>query len=351
MRTLTRRTLLLLLVALALAQCAWGAKPALKCRPDGAFKIVMFSDLHHGGQVDPRTLAAMGKVLDNEKPDLVVVGGDCVAGGDCKTVQELKTAIRAVGEPMEQRKIPWAIVFGNHDQEHFPRTSLGKDEVIAIYASYPCNVNVRGSEKIHGAGNDDLLIAGSAGTRPVFCVWLIDSGAYAGHEIGGYDWIHTDQVNWYYQTSKELEARYGSKIPGLMIFHIPLREFGEMVARGKFEGERNEPECPSQINGGLFAAVLDRGDVQGIFCGHDHTNYYVGEWHGVRLGYDYSAGYAAYGLPANDPRNARGRGGRVFLIRESDAWNFKTWMRFEDGSTDQKEVPAPAKAAGLVEQR
>jgi len=344
-----RRTLLFVLLVSALIQPAWPAKPQLKCRPDGTFKVVMFSDLHHGGTVDPRTVAAMGSILDKEKPDMVVIGGDCVSGGSCDSLQDLKSAIHGVGEPMEQRKIPWAIVFGNHDQEHFPRTSLGKEDVIGIYASYPCNVNVRGSDKIHGVGNDDLLVEGSTGTRPVFCLWLIDSGDYAGRQVGGYDWIHSDQVSWYYQTSKELEGRYGSKIPGIMFFHIPLREFGEMAGGAKFAGERNEPECPAQVNGGLFAAVLDRGDVQGIFCGHDHTNDYVGEWYGVRLGYDYSAGYAGYGLPASDPRSARGRGGRVFLIRESDAWNFTTWMRFEDGSTDQGS-PAPPKPAGSVDQ-
>jgi 3',5'-cyclic AMP phosphodiesterase CpdA len=340
MRIGARRSLLLVLLVLALIHPAWAAKPELRCRPDGTFTVVMFSDLHHGKMIDPRTATAMGKVLEQEKPDFVVVGGDCLAGGLCDTVQDVKNAIRAVGEPMEQRTIPWAIVFGNHDQEHFPKTKLGKEEVIGIYASYPCNLNVRGSPEIHGAGNDDLLVKNSAGTRPVFCLWLLDSGAYADAPIGGYDWIHTDQVAWYYQTSKDLEARYKRKIPGLMFFHIPLREFAEMSSSTKFAGERNEPECPSRINSGLFAAVLERGDVQGIFCGHDHTNDYVGEWFGVRLGYDYSAGYAAYGLRETDPRSARGRGGRVFRIKESDPWAFTTWMRFEDGSTDQRS-PAP----------
>lgn len=340
MNTATRRTLLLLLLVSALIQPAWAAKPGLKCRPDGTFKVVMFSDLHHGATVDPRTLAAMGQILDQEGPDMVVIGGDCIAGGSCDTVQDVNDAIHAVGEPMEQRKIAWAIVFGNHDQEHFPKTKLGKEEVIGIYASYPCNLNVRGTNQIHGVGNDDLLVEDSAGTRLVFCLWLLDSGEYAAGAVDGYEWIHTDQADWYYRTSKALEARYGRKIPGIMFFHIPLREFAEMALGKKFEGERNEPECPSQINGGLFAAVLDRGDVKGIFCGHDHTNDYVGEWFGVRLGYDYSAGYAAYGLPASNPGSVRGRGGRVFLIKESDPWNFTTWMRFEDGSTDQAS-PAP----------
>ena len=33
-------------------------------------------------------------------------------------------------------------------------------------------------------------------------------------------------------------------------------------------------------------ACLQRGDVRGIFCGHDHLNDYCGELFGVRMGYD-----------------------------------------------------------------
>lgn len=322
---------MLSLIILALASAAYAGKPVLTCRPDGTFKVAMFSDLHHSQPIEPGTAAAMGKVLDQEKPDFVVIGGDALSGGGCDTVADVKRAIAAVAEPMEQRKLPWAIVFGNHDQEHFERTHLDKRGVLAIYASYPHNLNVPGDPKLHGAGNDCLLVKGSDG-KPAFALWLIDSGMYAPKPVGGYDWIHVDQVNWYVETSKGLEAKYGRKVPGLMFFHIPLLEFGQMVADKKFLGERNEPECPANVNSGMFAALLDRGDVQGVFCGHDHTNTYVGDWHGIRLGYDYSAGYDGYSLKDGDPRAKRGRGGRLFIM--SPGHPFTTWIRFEDGSLD-----------------
>jgi 3',5'-cyclic AMP phosphodiesterase CpdA len=119
-----------------------------------------------------------------------------------------------------------------------------------------------------------------------------------------------------------------------MFFHIPLREFSEMSATGKFVGDKREDECPARVNSGMLAAVLERGDVKGIFCGHDHVNNYVGEWMGVQLGYDGSIGYYSYNLPDNDPKIARGRGARLFEITESDPWHYKTWMRFSDGTTE-----------------
>ena len=36
----------------------------------------------------------------------------------------------------------------------------------------------------------------------------------------------------------------------------------------------------------MFSAILDRGDVKGIFCGHDHINTYHGNYYGVLLGYE-----------------------------------------------------------------
>ncbi len=322
----------LVILLLASMQGANAAKPALKCSAAGLFKVVMFSDTQDDENMDPRTTALMEKILDIEKPNMVVIAGDCISGGDCDTAEQVRQAISHVAYPMEKRKIPWAIVFGNHDQEHAAKTKLGKADVIKIYASYPSNLNDQWNRKIHGVGNNNLLIRNAAGDRPVFCLWLIDSGDYAPQSIGGYDWIHPDQVDWYRQTSKGMELKYGRKIPGIAYFHIPLREFTEMAIGTKIEGDRNEPECPAAVNGGFFAAALDRGDIKGIFSGHDHINNYIGEWMGIKMGFDSSAGYASYNLPDNDPKVNRSRGGRVFLIQESDPWNFKTWMRYTDGS-------------------
>lgn len=328
-----RRVLIALVIVLAAVGQAQAAKPGLRFRADGTFKIVMFSDVQDGAKLDPRATALMEQILDTEKPDMVVIAGDCVAGYAIKTADELRQAIACVAYPMEKRKVAWAITFGNHDQEHSPRTKISKEDALKIYQSYPYNVNVRGNAKIHGVGNADLLVKGSEDDKPVFCVWLIDSNEYAPKSIGGYDWIHADQVAWYLATSKGLEAKYGHNMPGIMYFHIPIRQFGDMLAAGKVVGDHRESESPSKVDGGLFGAVLERGDVKGIFCGHDHINNYVGEWMGVRLGYDAAIGYASYNVSDKDPKPATGHGGRVFQIRESDPGSFRTWMRFSDGTT------------------
>ncbi|MBQ3861881.1 MAG: metallophosphoesterase, partial [Clostridia bacterium] len=52
-------------------------KVPLRFRPDGSFRVLMVSDIHGGvGYNREKTTAALDALLDAEKPDLVVFGGD-----------------------------------------------------------------------------------------------------------------------------------------------------------------------------------------------------------------------------------------------------------------------------------
>lgn len=85
--------------------------------------------------------------------------------------------------------------------------------------------------------------------------------------------------------------------------------------------------------------MLERGDVKGIFCGHDHVNTYIGRFHGVTLGQNGVVGFHGYPhTPPEDPSNDHARGGRVILLNESTPETFKTWMRFRDGSKNWEDV-------------
>jgi len=50
-------------------------------------------------------------------------------------------------------------------------------------------------------------------------------------------------------------------------------------------GEKYEPVAGPVINTGLFAAMIEAGDVMGVFVGHEHVNDFHGELLGIRLGY------------------------------------------------------------------
>jgi hypothetical protein len=108
------------------------AQAALRVRVDGKFKIVQISDTHmvtgvgvckdaidaHGknlpeSEADPLTVDFIGKILDVEKPDLVILTGDQLH----HDISDSHSALFKVVAPIIGRSIPLAAVFGNHDSE------------------------------------------------------------------------------------------------------------------------------------------------------------------------------------------------------------------------------------------
>lgn len=348
---------------------AAGNRSKLRFRRDGSFTIVQFNDTQDDERIDRRTVELMEKVLDSEKPDLVVLNGDNITGG-CANALEMKQAMNNVVRPMEQRRVPWVITFGNHDEDSTPDGGLDEADMLRFYRSYGYNVNDAGAPGITGTGNMSLLINRSQGRRAAFNLWLLDSGRYAPNTVAGqdfegypgWDWLRMDQVRWYSDSCEKIAGQQGGVVPALMFIHIPLWEYRFMwfasvdgrteadhtraVTKHTIVGERNEVESPGPVNSGMFSAILDNGDVKGVFCGHDHVNTYEGDYYGVRLGYAGNTGFGTYGLNGAD-RN-RLRGARVFTLDENtDDVLVETHMVFAKDfgidltADDQSITPSP----------
>lgn len=313
--------------------------PKLRFRADGTFKVVQFNDTQDDELTDRRTVELIEKTLDAEAPDFVLINGDVITGG-CETRLAVKQAINNVVWPMESRGIPWAVTYGNHDEDSLPQSGVDEAMMLDFYRSYDFNMNAENIAGVTGTGNTIVPIrAAGRGNDTAFSLWLLDSGRYApgaidGQDFAGYptwDWLRMDQVSWYREESQRLEKKFKRKVPGLMFIHIALWEHRFMwwggvdtrteadAARGRTRhaivGERNEDECPGPFNSGMYNAILERGDVKGVFVGHDHVNDYVGNYYGVLLGYAPGTGFGAYGL-AGAERN-RMRGGRVFELTQA----------------------------------
>ncbi len=313
-------------------------KNILKFRPDGHFRILMVSDIHGGvGYDETRTVAALKALLEAAKPDLVLLGGDIAGPGviHIETAPQLREMLDGLCAPMERRGIPWAHVYGNHD-DNFGLSNAAQQPV---YEAFPHCVSHAGPADVPGVGNYALPILDAAGETPLFCVYGLDSHQgmaengwpvpegtvfldNRGPTRGGEAPISPAQIQWYRQTSQALEAFAGRKVPGLMYFHIPLPEHA-LVARYpelcQMEGHNDETVSCSRINSGLFAACLERGDVKAIFCGHDHENDFSGVYCGIRLGFD---GFLSYHACHREDI----RGGRIFDISAADPWNIQTAM-------------------------
>lgn len=64
-------------------------------------------------EADPLTIDFLGGILDVEKPDLVVLTGDRLH----HDIFDSQSALFKVVAPLIERSIPYAAVFGNHDDE------------------------------------------------------------------------------------------------------------------------------------------------------------------------------------------------------------------------------------------
>lgn len=311
----------------------------LRFNENGKFTVLQFADCQDTQTPKQALLMFMEKALDEVKPDLVVFTGDNISGGGCSGEENTQKAIDAILKPVVDRGIPFTITFGNHDAE----SGVSKERQLEIYQSYPGCYAYDASPDLFGCATHNLPVYSSTGNEVKFNFWLIDSNEY-DRERGGYDHVHEDQIQWYTETSKQLEKDNGGKVPSLLFQHIIVPEVYEdlmpsssvdtAITRSshypnanflmtldykKASGLLLEWPCPPRYNSGQLDAISERGDVLGMVFGHDHINEFIGKSKGVDLIQTPGAGWNSYGRYYT-------RGARVFVIDENNNWNYETYM-------------------------
>lgn len=319
------------------------ARPILKFRADGTFKILQISDTQDTDQLHIGTAKLIEAALDEVKPDLVVFTGDNHAGyWLTMNKKKMRAAIDAIVGPVDARGIPFAVVPGNHDRESIKGLVTLKDQ-LEMYMAYPTCLAVDDG-KLTGCSTYNLLVKNSVGTQDILNIFMIDSGGYK--LIGkDQDLVAQDQIDWYKAKSDELKALNGGVVmPSLLFQHIPVPEFytelmtevpegtpGAMPGKGCEAGKYFLPDSDKYISGsfgenpsisaknvGFYEAWVEKGDIIAAFFGHDHNNDYIGKTDdGIVMGYCRGAGFHVYGEGTK-------RGVRSFTFHEDDLKNFET---------------------------
>lgn len=298
------------------------AQKALHFNKDKSFKIIQFTDVHYrpGVLASDTALLQINDALDAEKPDFVVFSGDLAWGKPAKACFDdvLQTVI--------SRKIPWAYVNGNHDDEQ----GWTRKQIMDYLVELPYCYAQHGDKNLKGEGNYILELKDANNSDSISTLlYFFDTGSYTPiKSIGGYDWLDIEQVNWYKsQCEAYTKYHHGQPYPALAFFHIPLVEYTDMSLQKDNKtivGSRKEKECNPKINTGMFAAMVMGGDVMGTFCGHDHDNDYIGVYKGISLAYGrYSGGNTVY-------NNLGKNGCRVINLKEGDR-GFSTYIRLWGG--------------------
>ena len=327
-----------LFLILSVLPLSAGAQSSTTLRFDenGKFKIVIFADCQDDAVPDQRMLNLMSFALDREKPDLVIFTGDNIVTGSSAL---FRMGAEALLEPLVSRGVPYAYTYGNHDDED----GVSKETQYDIYNSIGDCLTYDAAPSITGFGNCNLPIYSSADNSMAFNLWLIDSNTYAS---GGYDNVHQDQIDWYLSQSQAIEQQEGHKVNSLLFQHIIVPEGYELLKESasgsksyngktyelslndKASGYLGEFPCPPATNSGQFSAVVNRGDVLGMFFGHDHSNSFTGTVNGVDLVAVPGMTFSSYG-----DSNARGYG--VIELDESNTasydYNTVKYVEYESG--------------------
>lgn len=209
----------------------------LRVDSENNFKIVQLADLHFSVdegrcrdehpvhetcKADPKTSKFIERVLDLEKPQLVVFTGDQIMGDECR--QDSLTALLKVVAPVIERKIPYAMVWGNHDDEG----SLNRWELSELVKSFPYSLfkisEHDTQDNSFGVGNYMHYIYGKDG-NPVSSLYFLDSHKYSPNAKAypGYDWIKEEQ--WKYLETFEDSFSDQKRSLSMAFFHIPLPEY------------------------------------------------------------------------------------------------------------------------------
>ena len=318
------RNFLFALIALCLAPLVEVKAQALRFNARGEFKIVQFTDLHYRLD-DPRSDAALQCITDvlaKEKPQLAVFTGDNIYSkpGDM--------AMKRLVAHIDVQGVPFVMLFGNHDEEQgFSNATLydiirkAKNNVMPERGSNP-------------SPDYALAIKDAKGQRAEAVIYCIDSHNHVRTQLAGekgYAFITPEQVEWYRRSSDAFtKANGGQPLPAVAFFHIPFPEYYLATSDPSviMYGTRMEAPCSPKLNTGLFVNMRVKGDVMGVFCGHDHDNDFAAMYHGILLAYGrFSGGNTEYNHLAN--------GARVIVLKEGKR-KFDTWIR-ERGNDAIKE--------------
>ncbi|DAZ99459.1 TPA: hypothetical protein N0F65_001644 [Lagenidium giganteum] len=313
------------------------------------FRILQLADLHYTGLTSTscrEAPAGMNKedctesvmtqfvndLLDEEKPDFVVFTGDNVETSNSELRQ---AAMDAATAGVEARGIPFAMVFGNHDDEN----GFSREEIVKMAMAKNNSYTQRGPQEVDGVGNYELSVRapvkgpwGEADST-VFRMYFLDSHSTPDKTkfpavSSKYDWVKRNQIAYY----KQMSASHGNnKVPAVMFFHIPLVEYASATDEN-INGERHETVSSPDVNTNLFSALMDEGEVKATFVGHDHVNEYCYKRESIQLCY---GGGAGFGVAYGEEKFARRARVIEWSVGGNNQRTIKSWKRHY-GSVKEK---------------
>ena len=287
------------------------------------------------GHLNRRRLEyTLAQLMERVKPDLITVSGDLSWSG-------MDLAYERMGELLNGVGVPWAIVWGNHDNQGGPEYIEG---IVENYSKLS-NFLYESGDKAMGNGNYVILIKedGENG-KPVTAFVMMDTHNKEpyidenGEEKKTWARLLPPQVQWFKeQTDMLKEMGCGD---ATLITHIPIYVYRNASAEAFKEGidkkaitveESYGDTCWNEgytdsvgveyevvsnypVDEGAFDVIKEGGIVRHVIAGHDHINNWIINYEGVKLVYALKIGPGCYWRPVLN-------GGTVMKINENGVYD------------------------------
>lgn len=312
---------------------------------DGKFKIVQLADLHMSTdegvcdhpvglpanevcRADQRTMEFIDEVLEAEKPDFVIYTGDQIMGD---RAPDPETAMLKALGPTISRKIPWALVLGNHDNQG-PLNNTG---LMNLVTKLPYSLAQFGPSDVDGVGN--YVLTADINNHPALTMYFVDT--HSSVKVKGksqYDWIRNSQLTFVQDEFNRLKPdqdKYAHIPLSMAFFHIPLPEYRDTADRSRMVGLQREAVIAPTHNSHALEVFAKIG-VSAMSVGHDHCNdyclYHDTDSSPVWMCYGGGTGEGGYGGYPQDGVDTQRRI-RVFEVNAQESAIY-SWKRLRDTS-------------------
>ena len=340
----------------------------------GKFRVLQFADVQDAPKISKDTINLIESACDAGKPDIVIFSGNQIAGyakdfantfvrrrwdesqdahgvddrgvdarkSHEKDLQDTRKKvlehIKRMVKPLEDRSIPWALTYGNHDFQ----CGLSNAELDSLYQEFSGCLNRQQTDGEFSSGSamslpksilpKQIIFPCKAGTfalpvmdvnqeKVVFSIVLVDSGDY--EKRGGYGSPSSNALDFLADLPNFLPPKF------CVFQHFPLPQYYDLLREvpkdcaakenaiegyrrfaGKYYSLDDNRVLPDGYLGeGVSCPDKDSGEyniLQKIgafaFCaGHDHRNAFAGRCKdsGMLLMATATCGFASYGPVAS----------------------------------------------------
>ena len=259
------------------------------------FKLITVSDSHLLDESGDIFFEKLTILLDQSKPDLVVLLGDLILSGK----EDVQNKLASYFEEREQY---WAFVLGNHDGQEYEgeedRYEQHRWWYGTMIGSPYCVSFDEGGDEVYGFGNCAVNIRTPKGISQTLF--------FTDNSLNGADEATFDYsiVEWYEKRVNEIKQENGGKtVPSIVFMHRPVTEYitaWENLEKGDTDNTElvygdiiEEIECGLEC--GMFEKAKELGSTHTFICGHEHKNDTRIIYEGINLIYTQGLHFETYG--------------------------------------------------------